>query len=93
VSYYLDTAQAAEHLNVCETTFRDHVAPHVACYPIGRKPLYRVEDLDEFMAARRTERAPKRRVASRRRGSAHSVVSTPKARELAAELEGGARGR
>lgn len=78
--------EAAEYCRVCLSTFRKRVHPNVPHYPIGRKPIYLRSDLDRFLTQQVVE--PRNRP-SMRRGSVHDVVnSSPRAKKLAAELEG-----
>lgn len=93
MSPYLNTKQAADYCNVSVTTFRQHVSKRIPKRMVGSKPLYAKEDLDQYMTVVIVDETARRR-ASRRRGSAHASTKVdPKVKRLAADLEGGGRGR
>ena len=89
---YFTTQEAAVNLNVSVSTFRLHVAPHVAKHMIGRKPLYLKEDLDQHMTTRVVDETARRR-SSKRRGSAHAASrKDQRVKTLAEQLERRANG-
>lgn len=81
-SPYITQRQAAEHCNVCISTFRKIVHPIVPKYKIGRRVLYKLVEIDAVLS----EQAHK--PMKRKQAKADSLVkSNQQIAALAAELE------
>lgn len=57
---YLRTDDAAAYLMMSPSSFEEHVRDHVPRFKRGRLVIYRIEDLDRFVASQLVRPAPPR---------------------------------
>jgi hypothetical protein len=73
----LNDSEAAKHLGIGLTLFRSRVAPRLEAVRIGRRVLYRVEDLDAWARLGADERAGRARLCGTKAKRSNAAPENP----------------